>query len=81
MYVRYILLPAILADFLQRPMPFMSTKSLTSAWALLRAMKFGSLTLVLSRVLVTVGLLTGHSEGVLPQTALMSLSRNVDEGN
>ena len=83
MYVRYILLPAILADFLQRPMPSMYTKNLTSAWDLLRAMKFGSLTLALSRVLVTVGLLTGHSEGVIPgtQTALMSLSRNVDKVN
>ena len=69
------------ADFLQRLTPFMYTKNLTSAWASLRAMKFGSLTLALSRVLVTVVLLTGHSKGVLPQMALMSLSRNVEEGN
>ena len=59
----------------------MYTKNLTSGWALARAMKFGSLTLALSPVLETVGLLTGHSEGVFPKTALMSLSRNVDEGN
>ena len=71
-----------MADFLQHPTPFMYTKNLTSALALLRAMKFGSLTLAHSRVLVTAGLLTGHSEGVLPEkTTLMSLSRNVDESD
>ena len=69
------------ADFLQRPTPFMYTMNLTSAWALLTATKFGSLTLALSIVLATVGISTGHSEGVSPHRALMSLSRNVDEGN
>ena len=34
----------------------------------------------ISRVLATVGLLTGRTKGVLPHMALMSLSRNVDEG-
>ena len=54
----------------------MYTKNLISGWALVRAMKFGSLTLALSPVLETVGLLTGHSEGVFPKTAFKSLSRN-----
>ena len=79
-------LPDILVDFLQRLTPFMHTKKLTSAtysafMNLLRAMKFGSLTMALSRLLAAVGLLTGHTEGVIPHRALMSLSRNVDGGN
>ena len=48
---------------------------------LLRDMKFGSLTMALSRLLATVGLLTGHTEGAILHRALMSLSRNVEGGN
>ena len=82
MYVLPFLLPAmIFADFLQRPTLFMYTMNLTSAWDLLVAMKFGSSTLAHSRLLATVGLLTGHSEGVIPDKTPMSLSRNVNEGN
>ena len=74
------------ADSLQRPTPFMYIKNLISAtysafMNLLRAMKFGSLTMALSRFLATVGLLTGHTEGVLPHREMMSLSRNVEGGN
>ena len=86
-----LVLPAILADFLQRQTPFMYTMKLTSAtysafMNLLRAMKFGSLTLALFRLLETVGMRTGQWEGVIPNRTLMSLSRRfnptepVDEG-
>lgn len=83
MYVLSFLLTDILADFLQRSTPFMHTMNLTSAGALLRAMKSGSLTLARSRLLAMVGMRTGQSEGVFPGRVLLSFSRNVkiDEGN
>jgi len=61
-----------LADFLQRPTPFMYTRNLRLVWALLRAMKSGSSTLALSRLLATVGLRTGRSTGVFPGLQLLS---------
>ena len=63
-----------MADFLQHPTPFMLTMSLTSASALLRAMKSGSSTLALSHLLVTAGMRTGVSMGATPGREMMSLS-------
>jgi hypothetical protein len=66
------------------------TSAQLSALNLLRAMKFGSLTMALSRLLATAGLRTMLTEGVLPGQALMSFSLkfkltpgriHVDDGN
>ena len=65
----------LLADFLQST-TFMYTMKLTSAWALLRAMRSMSLTLALSRLLATVGMRTMQSEGAMLGRALLSFLRN-----
>jgi hypothetical protein len=54
----------------------MYTMKLTSAWALLRAMRSMSLTLALSRLLVTVGMRTMQSQGAIPGRALLSFLHN-----
>ena len=55
-----------LADFLQRPTPFIHTTKLKLEWALLRAMRSMSLTLALSGLLATVGMRTGHMQVATP---------------